>query len=194
MHPSHCHRSPEIKIKAVKELGATVQLVGDSFYEAQVIAQVCAGVGGGRVGGWGVGGGAAEGAGCRMQGEGAGRCVRGSCVPWVGRWVGRRVEGSCDETLRALDAECPCAVLESTVLATSVSALRLPSPPTTTHTHSACLPQERAAQEGRAYVSAYDDPYTIAGQGTIGLEVLRQTDMDNDLDAIFVPIGVYMWR
>lgn len=28
--------------------------------------------------------------------------------------------------------------------------------------------QARAAAEGRVFVSAYDDPYTIAGQGTIG--------------------------
>ncbi|KAL4440476.1 hypothetical protein ABPG75_003477 [Micractinium tetrahymenae] len=48
--------------------------------------------------------------------------------------------------------------------------------------------QARAAAEGRVFVSAYDDPFTIAGQGTIGLEILRQVDMD-DVDFIFVPIG-----
>lgn len=32
--------SPQIKIDAVKELGGTVELVGESFYEAQVQAQV----------------------------------------------------------------------------------------------------------------------------------------------------------
>jgi threonine dehydratase len=32
--------SPEIKVNAVRELGGTVQLVGESFYEAQAIAQV----------------------------------------------------------------------------------------------------------------------------------------------------------
>jgi threonine dehydratase len=32
--------SPEIKIAAVRELGATVELVGESFYEAQQAAQV----------------------------------------------------------------------------------------------------------------------------------------------------------
>lgn len=33
---------------------------------------------------------------------------------------------------------------------------------------------ERAEQEGRAYVSAYDDPWVIAGQGTLAREVLDQ--------------------
>ncbi|KAI8466923.1 MAG: tryptophan synthase beta subunit-like PLP-dependent enzyme [Monoraphidium minutum] len=78
--------SPEIKIAAVRELGGTVQLVGESFYEAQVIAQ------------------------------------------------------------------------------------------------------EIAIAEGRTFVSAYDDPFTVAGQGTIGHEILRQTDME-DVDYIFAPIG-----
>lgn len=38
------------------------------------------------------------------------------------------------------------------------------------------------------FISAYDDPYTISGQGTIGSEILRQTDMD-ELDYVFVAIG-----
>lgn len=38
----------------------------------------------------------------------------------------------------------------------------------------------------RPPAAAYDDPYTVAGQGTAGLEILRQTDMEDDLDAIFV--------
>ncbi len=33
---------------------------------------------------------------------------------------------------------------------------------------------ERARREGRTYVSAYDDPWVIAGQGTLALEVLDQ--------------------
>ncbi|EFN54022.1 hypothetical protein CHLNCDRAFT_25383 [Chlorella variabilis] len=78
--------SPEIKIAAVRELGATIELVGESFFEAQVEAQA------------------------------------------------------------------------------------------------------RAAKEGRIFINAYDDPFTIAGQGTIGHEILRQTDF-LDLDCIFVPIG-----
>jgi threonine dehydratase len=37
------------------------------------------------------------------------------------------------------------------------------------------------------FVHPYDDPEVIAGQGTIGMEILRQHP--GDLDAIFVPIG-----
>jgi threonine dehydratase len=48
--------------------------------------------------------------------------------------------------------------------------------------------QERSAAEGRVFIAPYDDPYTIAGQGTIASEILRQADMDS-LDAIFVAIG-----
>ena len=44
-----------------------------------------------------------------------------------------------------------------------------------------------ATESGRAFVHPYDDPDVIAGQGTVGLEVLRQAG--RKLDAIFVPIG-----
>jgi threonine dehydratase len=47
---------------------------------------------------------------------------------------------------------------------------------------------ERSIKEGKPFVSAYDDPYIIAGQGTAGYEILRQIDMDT-VDAIFVPMG-----
>jgi len=43
-----------------------------------------------------------------------------------------------------------------------------------------------AASTGRVDVPAFDDPLVIAGQGTIGTEILRRRD---DLDAIFVPVG-----
>jgi threonine dehydratase len=46
----------------------------------------------------------------------------------------------------------------------------------------------RAAEEGLTFIAPYDDPYTIAGQATIGDEILRQTDADG-LDAVFVAIG-----
>lgn len=36
------------------------------------------------------------------------------------------------------------------------------------------LLQERAVREGLTFVAPYDDPHTIAGQGTIGDEILRQ--------------------
>src|SRR2546421_12464172 len=40
---------------------------------------------------------------------------------------------------------------------------------------------------GLAFVHPYDDPEVIAGQGTIGMEILRQHP--GTLDAIFVPVG-----
>ncbi len=40
--------------------------------------------------------------------------------------------------------------------------------------------------EGLTYVNGYDDPAILAGQGTIGLEMLQSVP---DLDAVVVPIG-----
>jgi threonine dehydratase len=48
--------------------------------------------------------------------------------------------------------------------------------------HAAAL----AAQRGAAYVHAYDDPDVIAGQGTLGLEILEQCP---DVDTVVVPVG-----
>jgi len=42
-------------------------------------------------------------------------------------------------------------------------------------------------KRGLVFVHPYDDPEVIAGQGTIGMEILRQHP--GELDAIFVPIG-----
>ncbi len=44
-----------------------------------------------------------------------------------------------------------------------------------------------AEQQRLTFVHPYDDPDVIAGQGTIGMEILRQR-MD-DIHAIFVPVG-----
>ena len=41
-------------------------------------------------------------------------------------------------------------------------------------------------KEGLTYVNGYDDPAVIAGQGTIGLEILEQVP---DIEAVVVPIG-----
>lgn len=46
--------------------------------------------------------------------------------------------------------------------------------------------REIGETEGLAFVHPYDDPAIIAGQGTIGLEVLEDTP---DLDSLIVPIG-----
>jgi threonine dehydratase len=42
-------------------------------------------------------------------------------------------------------------------------------------------------EKGYVYVHPYDDPDTIAGQGTVAMEILRQHP--GRLDAIFVPVG-----
>jgi len=42
-------------------------------------------------------------------------------------------------------------------------------------------------EQGLVYIHPYDDPLTIAGQGTIAMEILRQHP--GPLDAIFVPVG-----
>jgi threonine dehydratase len=41
-------------------------------------------------------------------------------------------------------------------------------------------------KEKKEFIHPFDDPYTIAGQGTVGKEIL---ETNNDLDAIFVPVG-----
>jgi threonine dehydratase len=43
-----------------------------------------------------------------------------------------------------------------------------------------------AEERGLAYIDGYDDPAIIAGQGTMGLEIVEQVP---DLDAIIVPVG-----
>lgn len=45
---------------------------------------------------------------------------------------------------------------------------------------------ELAEAEGRAFIHPFDDEDVIAGQGTIGLELLEQLP---DLDAVIVPVG-----
>jgi threonine dehydratase len=47
--------------------------------------------------------------------------------------------------------------------------------------------RELISQTGRVFISPYDDPDIIAGQGTVAMEILRQHT--GVLDAIFVPVG-----
>jgi len=47
--------------------------------------------------------------------------------------------------------------------------------------------QKLVEEKGMTYIHPYDDPDTIAGQGTIGMEILRQ--MRQPVDAVFVPVG-----
>ena len=44
-----------------------------------------------------------------------------------------------------------------------------------------------AGKEGRTYVSAYDDPWVIAGQGTVGLEILEHAP--SPPSAVLVPLS-----
>ena len=45
-----------------------------------------------------------------------------------------------------------------------------------------------ATLHGLTNIPPFDDPYVIAGQGTVAVEILRQTDAAA-LDAIFVCVG-----
>ena len=42
-------------------------------------------------------------------------------------------------------------------------------------------------EKGLVYIHPFDDPDVIAGQGTIGVEILRQ--LSGDLDAVFIAVG-----
>jgi threonine dehydratase len=45
---------------------------------------------------------------------------------------------------------------------------------------------EIAKEKALAYIDGYDDPAIIAGQGTMGLEIVEQVP---DLDAVIIPVG-----
>ncbi|MBX2820028.1 MAG: threonine/serine dehydratase [Rhodothermaceae bacterium] len=46
--------------------------------------------------------------------------------------------------------------------------------------------RKQADERGQVYISPYNDPKVVAGQGTIGVELLNQLP---SLDAVFVPVG-----
>lgn len=45
-----------------------------------------------------------------------------------------------------------------------------------------------ATEKNYVFIPPFDDPYVIAGQGTVGVEILRQLKSDR-LDAIFIGVG-----
>jgi threonine dehydratase len=45
---------------------------------------------------------------------------------------------------------------------------------------------EIGGEKSLAYIDGYDDPAIIAGQGTMGLEIIEQV---SDVDAVIVPVG-----
>ncbi|XP_022962981.1 threonine dehydratase biosynthetic, chloroplastic-like [Cucurbita moschata] len=47
--------------------------------------------------------------------------------------------------------------------------------------------KKRSKEEGRTFIPPFDHPDVIAGQGTVGMEIVRQ--MKGPLHAIFVPVG-----
>ena len=47
--------------------------------------------------------------------------------------------------------------------------------------------KQRGEEECRTFIPPFDHPDVIMGQGTIGMEIVRQ--MQGPLDAIFVPVG-----
>lgn len=56
-----------------------------------------------------------------------------------------------------------------------------------TYDEASAYAKKLVAEKGMVYVHPYDDPDVIAGQGTVGMEILRQ--VTGPLDAVFVPVG-----
>jgi threonine dehydratase len=48
------------------------------------------------------------------------------------------------------------------------------------------LARRQAAEQGKVYISPYNDLDVVAGQGTVGMELLEQAP---DLDAVFISVG-----
>lgn len=56
-----------------------------------------------------------------------------------------------------------------------------------TYDEASAYSKELAREKGYTYIHPYDDLDVIAGQGTIGVEILRQ--FQGDIDAIFIAVG-----
>jgi len=57
----------------------------------------------------------------------------------------------------------------------------------TSYSDAADHAQQLQKERGMVFIHPFDDPLVIAGQGTVGVELLRQNP--GRLDAVFVPIG-----
>ncbi|MEX2465349.1 MAG: threonine/serine dehydratase [Gemmatimonadota bacterium] len=99
------------------------------------------------------------------HGLGVAFAAREAGVP-VEVFVSPHVSADRLERMRALDAVL--RVVGTSVLDAEVAARRA------------------ARESGKVYISPYNDPDVVAGQGTIGLELLQQAP---DLDAVFVAVG-----
>lgn len=56
-----------------------------------------------------------------------------------------------------------------------------------TYDEAATYANQLVEEKGLTYIHPFDDPDVIAGQGTVGMEILRQ--YSGDIDAVFVPVG-----
>ncbi|XP_042477037.1 threonine dehydratase biosynthetic, chloroplastic [Macadamia integrifolia] len=56
-----------------------------------------------------------------------------------------------------------------------------------TYDEAQAYAKKRGEEEGRTFIPPFDHPDVIVGQGTIGMEIVRQ--MQGPLHAIFVPVG-----
>lgn len=56
-----------------------------------------------------------------------------------------------------------------------------------TYDEAAAYASELMKKKGYTYVHPFDDPDVIAGQGTIGMEIMRQHS--GPLDAVYIPVG-----
>ncbi|KAI4300465.1 hypothetical protein L6164_033841 [Bauhinia variegata] len=56
-----------------------------------------------------------------------------------------------------------------------------------TYDEAQAYAKKRSEEEGRTFVPPFDHPDVITGQGTVGMEIVRQ--MQGPLHAIFVPVG-----
>lgn len=91
----------------------------------------------------------------------------------------------------ATTADCRATVFVPESAASSkVAAIRSWGAEVRTHGNDSLLAEiegrRHAASEGMAYLSPYNDPEVVAGQGTLGAELSTQVE---ELDAIFVALG-----
>lgn len=49
--------------------------------------------------------------------------------------------------------------------------------------------KQRSESEGRTFIPPFDHPDVIVGQGTVGMEILRQAHANGPIHAVFVPVG-----
>lgn len=49
--------------------------------------------------------------------------------------------------------------------------------------------KKQALELGQTFIPPFDHPDVIAGQGTVGMEIVRQLESMKSLHAVFVPVG-----